>query len=103
MGISKTLRPCKPPSPTRLLSQPLRLKLADPIERVAAGCASFIREADKSPTATEQALDSYTPRKLPVALPIRVLLGDCRGIHRGLHIAIAINRTRGDAVLAGRY
>ena len=31
------------------LLQPLRLKLADPIERIAAGCAAFIREALRDP------------------------------------------------------
>ena len=31
------------------LLQPLRLGLADPIERVAAGCAAFIREALRDP------------------------------------------------------
>ena len=32
------------------LLQPLRLKLADPIERIAAGCAAFIREALRDPS-----------------------------------------------------
>jgi len=31
------------------LLQPFRLRLADPIERVAAGCAAFIREALRDP------------------------------------------------------
>jgi AcrR family transcriptional regulator len=31
------------------LLQPFRLKLADPIERIAAGCAAFIREALRDP------------------------------------------------------
>jgi AcrR family transcriptional regulator len=32
------------------LLQPFRLQLADPIERVAAGCAAFIREALRNPS-----------------------------------------------------
>jgi AcrR family transcriptional regulator len=32
------------------LLQPFRLQLADPIERVAAGCAAFIREASRNPS-----------------------------------------------------
>jgi AcrR family transcriptional regulator len=32
------------------LLQPFRLQLADPIERIAAGCAAFIREAFGSPS-----------------------------------------------------
>src|SRR5271170_5181297 len=31
------------------LLQPFRLRLADPIERVAAGCSAFIREALRNP------------------------------------------------------
>jgi AcrR family transcriptional regulator len=32
------------------LLQPFRLQLADPIERIAAGCAAFIREALRNPS-----------------------------------------------------
>ena len=32
------------------LLQPFRLRLADPVERIAAGCAAFIREAMRNPS-----------------------------------------------------
>ncbi len=56
MCISSTSPTCRPQSPTNWLRsfddllQPFRLQLADPIERIAAGCAAFIREALRNPS-----------------------------------------------------